>query len=337
MVSAAGAPLTPADLRDDEIVVNQWLADDLQVKPGEFVDLTYFLAESGAQLVERTNRFRVRAVVPLAGIHDDRTLMPEFPGLSKAESTHEWDAGFPLVHKIRDKDEQYWKDHRGNAKGIRDVCSRPGNVDEPLWESHFDSYSTSGSSRQSCSERAGGIHELFAGQVRDHLEATLLQDIEPAWFGLRFDPCAIRRRPQAARRRILAACFSGSVFFLIVAALILMALLFQFGLEQRATETGTLLALGFTPRQVRRLLLREGVLVAFVAGCWACSADRLRASDAPSFDNAVARCGGRKCAAFSCHRFDIVCGPVRELVGVRDDDRPCAATTGKTAGEGTAQ
>jgi putative ABC transport system permease protein len=51
----------------------------------------------------------------------------------------------------------------------------------------------------------------------------------------------------------------GFSFFLIIAALLLMAMLFQFGLEQRASEIGTLLALGFTPKQVRKLLLREGV------------------------------------------------------------------------------
>ncbi len=45
-----------------------------------------------------------------------------------------------------------------------------------------------------------------------------------------------------------------------------MAMLFQFGLEQRAPEIGTLLALGFTPRQVRKLLLREGVTLAFIGG-----------------------------------------------------------------------
>src|SRR5437899_12589197 len=49
--------------------------------------------------------------------------------------------------------------------------------------------------------------------------------------------------------------FLGFSFFLIVAALLLMALLFQFGIEQRAAEIGTLLALGFTPKLVRRLLL----------------------------------------------------------------------------------
>ena len=96
MVTAAGPPYTPADMRDDEILVNEWLADDLHVKPGDSIELTYFVPESGAKLVESTNRFRVHGIVPLAGIYADRTLMPDFPGIEKAESTHDWDAGFPV-------------------------------------------------------------------------------------------------------------------------------------------------------------------------------------------------------------------------------------------------
>jgi ABC-type antimicrobial peptide transport system permease subunit len=60
--------------------------------------------------------------------------------------------------------------------------------------------------------------------------------------------------------------FLGFSLFLVVAALLLMALLFQFGLEQRVTEVGTLLALGFTARQVRRLFLWEGVALAALGG-----------------------------------------------------------------------
>ena len=52
--------------------------------------------------------------------------------------------------------------------------------------------------------------------------------------------------------------FLGFSFFLIAAALILLALLFQFGLEKRATEIGILLAVGWPPRLVRRLFLWEG-------------------------------------------------------------------------------
>src|SRR5262249_26106376 len=58
MVTAASAPYTPKDMGDDEILVNEWLAADLQVSPGDTIEMSYFLPESGAKLLEATNRFR---------------------------------------------------------------------------------------------------------------------------------------------------------------------------------------------------------------------------------------------------------------------------------------
>ena len=52
-------------LNDDEIVLNQWLAEDLQAKPGDALTLVYFDPESGARLTERTNTFRVHSIVPM--------------------------------------------------------------------------------------------------------------------------------------------------------------------------------------------------------------------------------------------------------------------------------
>ena len=132
MVTAAGSPLTPPAMKDDEIIVNQWLADDMRLKSGDSLEVTYFLAESGANLIERTNRFRVHSVVPISGFHADRTLMPEFPGLAKAESTHDWDAGFPLVHKIRDEDEEYWKRFRGTPKAFVTLAAG-----QAMWGNRF--------------------------------------------------------------------------------------------------------------------------------------------------------------------------------------------------------
>ncbi len=65
MVTAAGPPWTPSNLAEDEIVLNQWLADDLQARPGDRVTLVYYDPESGARLVERTHSFRVHGVVPM--------------------------------------------------------------------------------------------------------------------------------------------------------------------------------------------------------------------------------------------------------------------------------
>ena len=119
MVTAAGAPLVPAGMRDDEILVSQWLADDLQAKPGDDLALTYFVLGPAHRLEEKSDHFRVRGVLPMDGPTADRTLMPDFPGIAKAEKTENWDAGFAIdMQKIRPKDEQYWKTYRGTPKAF---------------------------------------------------------------------------------------------------------------------------------------------------------------------------------------------------------------------------
>ncbi len=252
MITAAGAPWTPADLRDDEIVVNQWLADDLQVRPGDEIAVSYFLPESGAQLIEATNTFRVHSIVPLDRPWADRTLMPEFPGIEKAESTSEWDAGFPLTYEIRNKDDDYWKEYRGTPKAF--ITRAAG---QRLWGNRFG-------------ELTAIRFPLPADKSWSDLQAelgkNLLAGLNPEALGLRFEPVREQALRGAAESQDFGGLFLGFSFFLIIAALLLMALLFQFGMEQRAPEIGTLLALGFTPRQVRQLFLGEGVALAIVGG-----------------------------------------------------------------------
>jgi putative ABC transport system permease protein len=250
MVTAAGAPFTPADLRDDEIVVNQWLADDLQVRNGDEISLTYFLADTGAQLVERTNRFRVRSIVPLDGIHADRALMPEFPGIAKAETTQDWDAGFPLTHKIRPKDDDYWKQYRGTPKAFITLAAG-----QAMWANRFGKLTA-----VRWTVPAG----VLAESTRAALAQSLRVAIQPSELSLAFRPVREEALRAAAQSQDFGGLFIGFSFFLIGAALILMGLLFRFGIEQRVTEIGTLLALGFRAKQVRKLFLLEGAALAFV-------------------------------------------------------------------------
>src|SRR5512133_1310231 len=248
MVTAAGAPLVPADMADDEILVNDWLARDLQVKPGDPLRLSYYVADSGAQLLQRTNVFKVRAIVPLQGIYADRSLMPEFPGLAKAESTHDWDAGFPLVYTIRPQDEAYWKQYRGTPKAFVTLAAG-----QKLWANRFGNLTAI-----RWPLLTNGLERVASYFIRSNLQANL----DPAAaFGFRFQPVRDLALRAASQSQDFGQLFIGFSLFLIVAALLLMALLFQFALEQRATETGTLLALGFTPRLVRRLYLREGLVL----------------------------------------------------------------------------
>lgn len=279
-------PGLPMDLKDDEICVHQWLAEDLKVKVGDTVDLTYFLPESGAALQEATQTFRVRAILPMTGPTFDRTLMPEFPGLSKAETTQDWDPGFPLVHKIREKDDQYWKDFRGTPKAfvtlatgqklwanrfggltaIRFPYPKPADGLDPSWLRMGDVTKAmqtlvSGSAKR---EPNGLVREVPA-----EVGVLALEQL-----GFRFDPVGTQALRGATSGQDFGGLFIGFSFFLVIAALLLVALLFQFGLEQRLPEIGALLAMGFTPATVRRLWFGEGVALAAVgstigvAGGW---------------------------------------------------------------------
>ena len=249
MVTAAGPPYAPADMRDDEILVTDWLADDLRVQPGDWIEMISFVPESRARLVESTNRFRVHGVVPLSGIYADRTLMPDFPGIETAESTRDWDAGFEIdLKRIRPKDEAYWKEHRGTPKAFITLAAG-----QRMWGNRFGDVTAI-----RLPVPAGVSIEEF----KRAWEGSIMSQLNPEELGLRFEPVRAQALRAAEQAQDFGQLFLGFSIFLVVAALLLMALLFQFGLEQRSAEVGTLLALGFAPKQVRRLFLREGAMLA---------------------------------------------------------------------------
>src|SRR5438046_5387222 len=182
----------------------------------------------------------------------DRALMPDFPGIEKAESTSDWDAGFPLVHKIRPKDEEYWKKFRGTPKAFVTLAAG-----QKMWANRFGELT---------SIRFPDPPGVPTAEHWGRFKPRLLEALNPEELGLRFEPVRHQALRAAEQSQDFGQLFLGFSIFLVVAALLLMALLFQFALEQRVTEVGTLLAVGFTPRQVRRLLLFEGVALAFLGG-----------------------------------------------------------------------
>ncbi len=247
IITAAESPIIPHGMQSDEILLGEWLTEDLAAKPGDQIALSYFLPSATQQLIEKTNVFKVRGIVPLKGIYSDRSLMPEFPGISKAEKTENWDAGFAIdMNRIRPKDEKYWEQFRGTPKAFITLAAG-----QQMWSNQF-----------------GKITAIRFPNVSDpsQIASKLQSRLTPRSLGLAFQPIRKEALAASAPAQDFGQLFMGFSFFLIVAALILMALLFQFGIEQRVQETGTLLALGFRPRQVRNLLLWEGTGLALLGG-----------------------------------------------------------------------
>jgi putative ABC transport system permease protein len=268
MVTAAGPPYTPPDLKADQIILNSWLAEDLHAAAGDEIAVSYFDPESGPRLTERTNIFEVIEVVPMELPWNDRTLMPEFPGLENAESTQDWDAGFPLAYKIRPKDEAYWKQYRGTPKAFISLAAG-----QKLWGNRFGNL-TAIRWQPWESHRPGGKNAVASGTqpavIRQQIENVILKALNPAALGFRFEPVRKQALQAAKQSQDFGQLFLGFSCFLVFAALLLMSLLFRFSLEQRTSEVGILLSVGWLPKQIRRMFLLEGVALAFLGALIGC-------------------------------------------------------------------
>lgn len=243
----------PKDLREDEVVINQWLAEQLDAKPGDALDMAYLQLLPANTFEERRHRFTVRAVRSMDELAVERELAPQFPGLSNVESCRDWQIGMPMdAGRLNDPaNEAYWKQYKQTPKLL---CTF--KTGEALWGNRFGSVTA--------------IRFPASGNSEADLRTRLRKEISAEKLGLRFLPVKQMAGEAVAQATDFGGLFAGMSFFLIVAALLLLGLLYLFGLQQRAREMGILLALGFTPGRVRALFLCEALppaLAGLLIGC----------------------------------------------------------------------
>jgi ABC-type antimicrobial peptide transport system permease subunit len=242
----------PIELADDEIALNDWAADDLGAQVGDDITIRYYEPETthgvlreGPPLV-----LRLRAIVPLADAAGrptpaaDPQFAPELPGVTDQESIESWKLPFELVETVRDEDEQYWTDRRTTPKAFVsfDLARR-------LWSTRWGTVSVL---RIPSDPQA----------TPDGVAARLRDDLNPAKMGLLLIPVKQHALQAAAGTTPFDGLFLGFSFFLMASAVMLTALLFRLGIDERAREVGLLLASGWSPRRVRRLLSGEALVVA---------------------------------------------------------------------------
>jgi len=242
------APFLPPDLGPREIVLNDWLATDLQAAPGDEVRLTYFQVGAGGALAEQGATFRVRAIVPLRDLAADRSWMPAFPGITDISSPKNWDPGLPLdLKRIREQDERYWDDHRGAPKAFLSAAAG-----REIWSTRWGSLTA--------------LRIAFERARESELTATILRALRPEMNQLLLRSFRAAASDAAAPTVDFAGLFLGMSFFLILAALGLVAMLFQFALLQRNREDALLGAVGLPAQKLLRWRLAEGAAL-LVVGC----------------------------------------------------------------------
>ncbi|MDD4891556.1 MAG: ABC transporter permease, partial [Phycisphaerae bacterium] len=100
----------------------------------------------------------------------------------------------------------------------------------------------------------------------DAFEQRLLGELQPHDLGLRFEPIRAQQLAAAGGTTDFAQLFIGFSFFIIAAAIMLVALLFRLAIEQRARQIGLMTSLGFGRARLMKLYLAEGAILAIVGG-----------------------------------------------------------------------
>lgn len=239
--AAPPSTVSPSPQSLPPIWLNEWAATDLRVAPGDRIDVEYFLWSDQDGLETRSSAFAFAGTVPMRGAGGDRTLTPEYPGITDASDVTSWDPPFPVdMRRVRDVDEDYWDTWRAAPKAFVTL-----DTGQRLWPSPFGSLSS----------------------IRARAD---MGDWPPvSSLGLTDGGLTVRH----ARAEALAAAtgttdfgeyFIYFSFFIVVSGLLLAGLFFALVVEQRARELGVLSAIGFTPGDIRRALVGEAAVLGLV-------------------------------------------------------------------------
>jgi ABC-type antimicrobial peptide transport system permease subunit len=228
---------TDPKLSGNQMAVSEWLADDLKAKVGDLVKVSYFEVGPLRRLLQKDTAFVISSVFKIEGAKADPQLAPVIPGLSDAGNCRDWKSGVPVdLKKIRNKDEDYWKAHKGTPKAFVSL-----ETAQKLWGNRFG---------QSTAIRIDGLKKA-------EFEDQLLAGLFPAQVGFEIKDVKTDGLAAASGGNDFGGLFIGLSFFVLFAAVLLAFLLFKLYLEFRKTEIGTLSAIGFSFQAIRKLFVAE--------------------------------------------------------------------------------
>ena len=243
-ISGLPSSLFPDMPHGNGIIINQWLAEDLNAGPGDTIEVRWFSPDIANRLTEASGRFIVSNVAGMDEPLADAFLMPEFPGISGSESCSDWDAGVPIDMKlIRQVDEDYWSSYKGTPKAV--ISYEKGRE---LWGSNYG---------PATSLRFPPV--ITGPQIRSALEGSL----DPYRTGFTITDIQAESIRAASQGTDFSTLFLSLGFFIILSSVILLILVISTYLESRRAQVRTFFALGFTDRHIGKMLIYEAGVVAF--------------------------------------------------------------------------
>lgn len=241
--TASSPSLTRDSLRANEVIVNRWLQTDLDLATGDSIDIRYYEISPLRDLRETSKRFAVKKIIETQSPGIDNSLMPSFQGLSDAGHCRDWNAGVPIDLKlIRDKDEKYWDDYRGTPKVLL-----PLETGKKLWHNSFGTLTAIRFNKNQLSQ--------------EKLKSLLTSNISPEQIGLNVIATRNEGTSAASNAVNFSELFVSLSFFIIVAGILLIVLMFSLHMESRSSEIATLSGLGISRKTILHLKITETAVV----------------------------------------------------------------------------
>ena len=259
---------TAAGLKRGEIALNSWAADNLGANIGDTIEISYFDPETThGNAIERSRKFALKYIIPIVEPDEpfsrrqsatftirptrgnDPALTPVVEGVTDQDSIDDWDPPFPFdQRRVRDEDDLYWDYYRTTPKAFVSLADG-----KEMWKSRF------GGATSVRVPLAVDDDEAAVKALETEVESAL-QPVKSE-LGFRFIPIKQKSLTAAAGTTPFEGLFIGFNFFLITAALMLIAILIQLAMQMRAKDLGLLKSVGWQDRSVRQTLGWETLIV----------------------------------------------------------------------------
>ena len=240
-----------------EIYLNRWAADDLSVKVGDKINLTYYSVSAEEEYITENAQFILKGIVPIESIAADTNLIPKFPGIHDTTDISEWEPPFTINYSlIRSKDEDYWDKYKATPKTFVSL-----DAGKRLWQNRFGDL-TNIRMRAALGQDISTTRSLF--------ETEFLKKIKPEQIGFQFLSLQQEGLKASSGSTDFGMLFSSLSGFIIIAVALLVGMVFRIGVEQRSREVGILQAVGYPLAKIRRNFLFEGVFIACIGSLLGC-------------------------------------------------------------------
>jgi len=196
-------------------------------------DLSYYVADSFRAIQQKNISFAQVETIDDAIVTD--ALSPEIPGLTDSSACSDWEAALPIdFDRITDDDETYWNEYKSKPKIYLNFeqaqeMFAPGKCTAVLFP---------------------------AGYTAERVKLDVLKILRTMPEYTRFDSVSDSSEEKVAHGVPFAPLFLGLSFFLIVSALLMLAMLLKLHIQDRSSEL-TLLSEYLPLKRIRRLLLME--------------------------------------------------------------------------------